>query len=164
MSENAMRRMPEAHYTMQQENEIEATYTKIHDDVTISEALDMVAEEATELAKAALKLKRALGYGSPCKDEADTAVDNFCEEYSDVLLTADDVLRRIQPYMPDICGFISHCGAMKKQRYVEQMGGKLPDGVEPRFGIGAKNRCQTSIEHCTGCRFRMLCIMYTDGK
>lgn len=164
MSENPMRRMSEAHYSIQQENELEATYTKMHDATTIGESLEMVAEEATELAKAALKLKRALGYGSPCKDEADTATDNFCEEYADVLITVDDVLRRIQPCMPDICGFISHCSIMKKQRYVEQMGGKLPDGVEPRFEIGAKNRCQTSVEHCTGCKFRMLCIMYTDDK
>ena len=54
---------------------------------TRTELLAQLAEECSELAKAALKLRRAITQASPTNVPTSTAEMNFREECADVLLT-----------------------------------------------------------------------------
>lgn len=53
-----------------------------------SDALMQLAEEAAELAKAALKYSRALGSGTPTDASPTDAREQMIEETADVMLTA----------------------------------------------------------------------------
>lgn len=57
--------------------------------------LIQLAEEATELAQAALKIVRSIETGFPPMEEYDHLFDNLIEEYTDVRLVADVI--RIAP-------------------------------------------------------------------
>lgn len=60
-----------------------------------SVALCQLAEEASELSQAALKLVRATGNGNPTPVSYDAAVDALYEEYADVNVAVTVVLDRL---------------------------------------------------------------------
>lgn len=60
---------------------------EIKDFLPTWELLAMVAEEAAELAQAALKLRRTLDDLNPTRITFDEALANFNEEWADVLLS-----------------------------------------------------------------------------
>jgi len=53
------------------------------------DALDVIAEEAVELAQAALKLKRTHSRTNPTTLSRDDALRALCEEYTDLMLAVD---------------------------------------------------------------------------
>lgn len=58
----------------------------VQDRVPIEEVLAQLAEEAAELGKAALKLRRAIDGTNPTPVTIEQASDNLAEEIADVLL------------------------------------------------------------------------------
>jgi NTP pyrophosphatase (non-canonical NTP hydrolase) len=56
--------------------------------VPVTELLAGLAEEAAELAQAALKYRRVLDGVNPTPTDEDTAYENLCEEIADVKLYA----------------------------------------------------------------------------
>lgn len=72
---------------------------RVKDYISQSEILAQLAEEAAELAQAALKLRRAMDGVNPTPVEFSEAYNNLIEEYSDVTLC----LRELDMnYSPDI--------------------------------------------------------------
>lgn len=59
---------------------------KISDYLPKTEILSQLAEEASELSQAALKLRRALDGNNPTPKSVEECEQNFVEEYADVLL------------------------------------------------------------------------------
>lgn len=162
---NKFRQIPHFDLTTTQIESLNAEYDRLHDRYeSIGDSLDMVAEEATELAKAALKLKRSLGYGPTCNVDAETALDDFSEEYGDVLVTVAEIMRRLPASRSaDHNSFTKHCMQLKRQRYIEGMGGTLPDGVQPLFGEHVPPRCLLTTEDCPTCQFAHLCKIHSHG-
>lgn len=65
------------------------TYEVIREHLTEEELLAQLAEEATELAQAALKLRRVYDGKNPTPVTHDVAFDNLKEEIADVMLVID---------------------------------------------------------------------------
>lgn len=61
----------------------------IRKNVSLEELLVGLAEEASELAQAALKYRRALYQTNPTPVKADDAYERLCEEIADTLLYVD---------------------------------------------------------------------------
>lgn len=61
---------------------------RVYDYLTTVEILDQMAEEASELAQAALKLRRAKDKTNPTPRTEGECLDNLVEELADVLLCA----------------------------------------------------------------------------
>lgn len=57
----------------------------------VNELLCGLAEECSELAQAALKLRRAYDQTNPTPVDQDTAFEKLCEEIADVLLYIEQV-------------------------------------------------------------------------
>lgn len=68
----------------------------IRENIPQEALLEMLAEEATELAKAALKLARILRAENPTPVSSEQATSDLLEEFTDVLLVSD--ILRLQNY------------------------------------------------------------------
>ena len=79
--------------------------------------LEMIAEECTELAQAALKLARALRKENPTPRSVDFCQDAFMEEWADLLLCSE-YMDEFKWYDPKI---INHYITSKKLRTKERM-------------------------------------------
>lgn len=79
--------------------------------------LEMIAEECTELAQAALKLARALRKENPTPRSVDFCQDAFMEEWADLLLCSE-YMDEFKWYDPKI---INHYIKSKKLRTKERM-------------------------------------------
>lgn len=67
----------------------------------VNELLCGLAEECSELAQAALKLRRAYDQTNPTPVNTDTAFEKLCEEIADVLLYIEQVTVPM-PYILEI--------------------------------------------------------------
>ena len=67
----------------------------------VNELLCGLAEECSELAQAALKLRRAYDQTNPTPVDTDTAFEKLCEETADVLLYIEQVTLPM-PYVLEI--------------------------------------------------------------
>ena len=70
---------------------------QIKDYISQSEILAQLAEEAAELAQAALKLRRAMDGQNPTPVSFADAYHNFIAEYSDVTLCLRDLAMNYSP-------------------------------------------------------------------
>lgn len=87
---------------------------RISDYLSQEELLAQVAEEAAELAQAALKLRRVLNGNSPTPVQYSDAVDQLNEEMADVMLCTD------QLHFLDM-EKIKQIYAAKEKRWLERM-------------------------------------------
>lgn len=87
---------------------------EIYKKMDTSELLTGLAEEAAELAQAALKLRRALYKLNPTPMSEDEAYERLCEEAADVLLYLD-VIRPNKKHVSDIL-------ERKKRRWAKRLG------------------------------------------
>ena len=69
-----------------------ARIERIREEVPKEEIYKNLAEEASELAQAALKMCRIASTTNPTDKSADEVYENLIEEYTDVLNTADRIL------------------------------------------------------------------------
>lgn len=82
----------------------------------VTELLAGLAEEAAELAQAALKYRRALDGSNPTPIDDDTAYEHLCEEIADVKLYAS---------MLDLnARYISEIMSKKLNRWENRLSGK----------------------------------------
>jgi len=80
-------------------------------------ALEMLAEECTELAQAALKLARVIRGENPASVKADHAQNDIMEEWADVLICSE-YLDELEWYKPSI---VNQCIKIKKRRAMERI-------------------------------------------
>lgn len=83
-------------------------------------ALEMLAEECSELAQAALKLARVIRDENPASISEDHAQGDVMEEWADVLVCSE-YLDEMEWFKPEI---VSHCMKVKKRRAHERLMGK----------------------------------------
>lgn len=91
------------------------------------EILCQIAEEASELAQAALKLRRAITGVNPTPLSVDTATDDFFEELADVTVAKDAYFELVVGCIGDIRGLQCYVGAiadMKRRRWAERLRAK----------------------------------------
>ena len=69
----------------------------------VNELLCGLAEECSELAQAALKLRRSYDQTNPTPVDTDTAFEKLCEEIADVLLYIEQITGPM-PYVQEIKG------------------------------------------------------------
>lgn len=116
--------------------------------------LEMLAEEATELAHAALKLARhERGENPTCKDEGEL-IKNLCEELGDVLLTAKKLPYRPSPDMM----------SKKNERWKKRLKNARAPKIDPLVDKHAY-WVPTNFGHamCTNCLTVQADVIYEDG-
>ena len=101
--------------------------------VTPSAALCQLAEEAAELAQAALKIVRTLDGNNPTPYTYDEAVDELCEEIADVNVCATVVMDKLK------IGYegVSDLEVEKFDRWAKRL--KNPSGVRDRKHYSIKD-------------------------
>lgn len=91
--------------------------------ITDADALCQVAEEAAELAQAALKLRRVLDGGNPSPVPCEAAVTALCEEIADVNVSVTACLVKLGiPY-----SVISNFEEQKIERWVQRLQDKASE-------------------------------------
>ena len=85
----------------------------IKEKVGITELLAGLAEEAAELAQAALKYRRALDKSNPTPIDEDTAYERLLEEYADVQLYFS--------MLPGNMPYVSEVMEKKQKRWQERL-------------------------------------------
>lgn len=96
---------------------------KITDYLSESEILAQLAEEAAELAQAALKLRRAIDGTNPTPKSREECLKNLVEEYADVLVCVNS--------LDDDCfSFFVDCYGEKKERWLKRLQEKEGAGNE----------------------------------
>lgn len=70
-------------------DDIEDMKELISNEINRSALYEHLAEEASELAQAALKVARIQRGENPCGTEIEEALDNMVEEFTDVMLVSD---------------------------------------------------------------------------
>lgn len=70
-------------------DDIEDMKELISNEINRSALYEHLAEEASELAQAALKVARIQRGENPCRTEIEEALDNMVEEFTDVMLVAE---------------------------------------------------------------------------
>lgn len=73
-----------------------ADMKKVSDYLTPAEILAQMAEEASELAQSALKLRRAYDGKNPTPKTVGECLDNFKEEFGDVLLCIELFVQSVE--------------------------------------------------------------------
>lgn len=92
--------------------------TRIKDYLSEAEILAQLAEEASELAQAALKLRRVLNGKNPTPVTAEQAIANLIEEYGDVVCCMREL------------GFSYDVSLIrkKKERWIGRLSAKMDGG------------------------------------
>lgn len=123
-----------------QRDALHAEYERLQRDYTIMDHLQMLGEEASELSVAASKVQRALGDGYVTAVTYDDAMYNLIEEFADVCLMMRQVRETMLQDGRDISTSIKSTNVQdiadmvreyKIQRFIERVGGTLPEGVTP---------------------------------
>lgn len=84
------------------------------------EILAQMAEEASELAQACLKLRRAIGDDNPTPVSKQQAIKSLAEEWADVLLCESLLQER---YRPSLAASVQDVVAFKAQRWADRLFG-----------------------------------------
>ena len=96
------------------------------------EILCQIAEEASELAQAALKLRRAITGANPTPLSVDAATDDFFEELADVTVSKDAYFELAADYIGcirELQGYVNAIADMKRRRWAERLRAKdVPEG------------------------------------
>ena len=92
---------------------------KIRDYLSDAEILAQLAEEASELAQAALKLRRVLDGKNPTPVSLEKAKVNLVEEYSDVVCC---MMELEMIYDPSLIN-------RKKERWIRRLSAKMDGGA-----------------------------------
>ena len=93
---------------------------KIRDYLSDAEILAQLAEEASELAQAALKLRRVLDKTNPTPVAHEEAMSNLIEEYGDVVCCMREL-----DVMYDVSMLIK-----KKDRWIRRLSAKMDGGED----------------------------------
>ena len=93
---------------------------KIRDYLSDAEILAQLAEEASELTQAALKLRRVLDGTNPTLVEYEKAMVNLIEEYGDVVTCLNEL---------DI-SYDSFLVALKKGRWIRRLRARMDRGED----------------------------------
>lgn len=91
------------------------------------EILCQIAEEASELAQAALKLRRAITGANPTPVSEDTATDDFFEELADVTVAKDAYFELVSDHVGgarEFQGYVDAIADMKRRRWAERLRAK----------------------------------------
>lgn len=96
------------------------TMDKIRDYLSDAEILAQLAEEASELAQAALKLRRVLDKTNPTPVAHEEAMSNLIEEYGDVVCCMREL-----DVMYDVSMLIK-----KKDRWIRRLSAKMDGGED----------------------------------
>lgn len=84
--------------------------------------LEQIAEESAELGKACLKLIRAMGNGNPCTITQGEATKEFIEEYCDVVLTSEILMRELYTECDyDVYEYFKEMADKKIKRWKERL-------------------------------------------
>ena len=90
--------------------------------VDLRAKLEQLTEECCELGKACMKLVRAEGNGNPCSDSRDEALDKLVEEWSDVIVAGQYLMRMLQPECRyDISSRVEEIAEGKIKRWQERV-------------------------------------------
>ena len=91
------------------------------------EILCQIAEEASELAQAALKLRRAITGLNPTPLSVDAATDDFFEELADVTVAKDAYFELVSDHngcAREFQGYVDAIADMKRKRWAERLRAK----------------------------------------
>lgn len=98
---------------------------KVSDILPKTEILAQLAEEASELAQAALKLRRALDGTSPTPVGANEATANLFEELADIQVCINAFFEQYDDeYLDDVIATINGMGIKKYGRWLSRLEAK----------------------------------------
>lgn len=97
------------------------TGNKISDYLPQTEILAQLAEEASELAQAALKLRRAMDGTNPTPKSVEECEENFVEEYADVLLCIHALLETEKYGLEKFVNAASCVKEKKQERWINRL-------------------------------------------
>lgn len=89
------------------------------------ELLCQLAEEASELSKAALKLRRSIDGKNPTPKSFDQCMADMAEEYADVLFCLRIVLEKLNWNWNDFGGLVDQIGEEKMKRWAGRIRQKI---------------------------------------
>ena len=95
--------------------------SKISDYLPKTEILAQLAEEASELSQAALKLRRALDGNNPTPKSVEECEQNFVEEYADVFLCIYALLEEEDNGLEKFTNEVASVVEKKKDRWLRRL-------------------------------------------
>lgn len=107
---------------------------KISDYLPPEEILAQMAEEAAELAQAALKLRRAMDETNPTPKSVDVCLSDLVEEYADVTLCVNEFVES-EFSSESFDNSVKNVMHFKRKRWISRLKERNAENQEPSKGV-----------------------------